>query len=118
MLEKSEFQKEMTLTLYIKIAKILTMINNYPDTLEIEENTEADLMEFYKKYKRNFYNKNNTNCPKFELRTINGKFERFHDGIPKIHVNIYHRPTKTTSTKILIPLEKVIFNIYFVSCLR
>ena len=84
------------------------ILNSYPDkvTEEIKENQE-NLMDFFKQHKRNFFNKNNTHNPKFELRIKDGDLERFYDGLPKLNINILHRKTTTTSSKILIPVEKV-----------
>ena len=92
----------------MKILNCLSLFHHNDSILELSESEKEDMKEFYKKYKRNFFIKKNTNNPKFVFHTVDTEYRMFNDGLPMIGINLHHRKTDTTEYKILVPKEKVI----------
>uniref|UniRef100_A0A7M5WXG2 Integrase catalytic domain-containing protein n=2 Tax=Clytia hemisphaerica TaxID=252671 RepID=A0A7M5WXG2_9CNID len=100
------FKSEMDESLYLKIVKCLSLFHCQDSGIVCDEEKDT-LANFYKDEKRNFFIEKNTKKPKFEIVIENGCVQKFEDGCPMLKVNKYHRKTKMTETKILVPKEKV-----------
>ena len=87
-------------------------VYHYDDyIIEMDESEKEQTREFYKKYKRNFFIKENTKNPKFVFHIpipSAQEIKTFDDGTPMIRINLHHRKTNTTKYKILVLKEKVI----------
>ena len=75
----SPFQQAMTLEIYQKIVNVLVSQSLFINNFAFTENHIEEFNDFFKKHKRNFLINKNSSMPRYILKQVDGKLEKFSD---------------------------------------